>query len=537
MDSLKQIFAQFSQFYGKTPSERFTLLVVPLLVVGGLVWLMQNQPGSAEEAVLSGKAFAAEDLKAAEESLRQAGLTQFKIAGQKIMAPRKELDRYNGVLITLPNLSAQFGQEFERVYQNSNVFESDKQRQEQIEFAKARELSKMIRAIPDIQDAGVVWQRPRNGVYGSGGKVTATIGVKPRSGRELSRGLMQSLRMSVAGAFGMPPENVTVLNLGTGSIVPPENQDDPSNSEIVDIQRRYENLHQKNIADALNYIRGVLVTVNVELESLKSSREQERKVDKQPFATKTTEETQNETSNETRPGAEPGVASNTPRAVRPQAAPQATRTVEKTRTQSDTIPLKLTVTEKEYPGLMPKAVRVAVAIPRDYYRSVALQMGETETDKAAFQAKVTQIEQETEKKVAQTVGKLIPPTVNANPADAVSIVSFTPVDAMELPPAPAMPDKIIDLATQWGGPVGLGLFALWTLWMLNRSMKKLPQEVAAPAATAGPGKPATDAPEAAAPPEQDKPREPSKRDQLQVLVKDNPEMAASVLSRWIGAPK
>jgi hypothetical protein len=38
MDALRQIIAQFSQFYGKSASERFTLLVVPLLVVGGLIW-------------------------------------------------------------------------------------------------------------------------------------------------------------------------------------------------------------------------------------------------------------------------------------------------------------------------------------------------------------------------------------------------------------------------------------------------------------------------------------------------------------------
>ena len=32
-------------------------------------------------------------------------------------------------------------------------------------------------------------------------------------------------------------------------------------------------------------------------------------------------------------------------------------------------------------------------------------------------------------------------------------------------------------------------------------------------------------------------REPSKRDRLQVLVKDNPEMAATVISRWLTPPK
>jgi len=33
------------------------------------------------------------------------------------------------------------------------------------------------------------------------------------------------------------------------------------------------------------------------------------------------------------------------------------------------------------------------------------------------------------------------------------------------------------------------------------------------------------------------PKEPTKRDKLQTLVKDNPEMAASVISRWLTPPK
>jgi flagellar M-ring protein FliF len=536
MDALRQIIAQFSQFYGKSASERFTLLVVPLLVVGGLIWLMQNQPGSAEEAVLSGKTFSAEDLREAEDALRQAGLTQFKTAGQKIMAPKKELDRYNGVLITLPSLSAQFGEEFARVHSDGNPFESDKARQERIEFAKARELAKMIRAIPEVEDAGVVWQRSKQSAFNGGGKVTATVGVKSRAGRDLSRELLQSLRLSVAGAFGMSPENVTVIDLRKGRVGATPNDDDPSGSEMIDRQREYAALYQKTIADALNYIPGVIVTVNVQLENLKSSREQARKFDKQPFPTRSTEETQTETSNESRPGAEPGVASNQPRSVRTQAAPQSSHTMEKTRTESDSIPLTTTVTDKQYMGLTMQSLQVAVAIPRDYYRSVAVQSGESETDKAAFQAKMVQIEQETEKKVSQTVARLISPAGGALNTDAVNIVSFTPVDSAEPIAAQGMPEMAIDLLTQWGGPAGLALFALWTLWMLNRSMKKLPQEAVSPA-TPNPAKPAAGPEPSAAAEEPVAAREPTKRDQLQVLVKDNPEMAASVISRWISPAK
>ena len=37
-----------------------------------------------------------------------------------------------------------------------------------------------------------------------------------------------------------------------------------------------------------------------------------------------------------------------------------------------------------------------------------------------------------------------------------------------------MTTRVGEAASQWGGPVGLALFALWALWMLNRSMKRAP---------------------------------------------------------------
>ena len=93
-----------------------------------------------------------------------------------------------------------------------------------------------------------------------------------------------------------------------------------------------------------------------------------------------------------------------------------------------------------------------------------------------------------------------------------------------------------EILTQWGGPGGLALFALWALWMLNRSMKRMPEGSATATGKQSTGKAAA----LAATPEDEEdqiPKEPTKRDKLQTLVKDNPEMAAAVLSRWLAPPK
>ena len=92
--------------------------------------------------------------------------------------------------------------------------------------------------------------------------------------------------------------------------------------------------------------------------------------------------------------------------------------------------------------------------------------------------------------------------------------------------------RVSDFISQWGSTMMLGFFALIALRMLSRSAPA-PEPVAARAAgqpgTAGGVDDEEEDTEAAnrpAPP-------PTKRDELQVLVRDNPEMAAALLNRWI----
>ena len=64
---------------------------------------------SVEVPLLAGKMFSAEELRHAEEALRQAGLSQFRVDGQKVFVPKAELTRYNAALVANKGLPAQFG--------------------------------------------------------------------------------------------------------------------------------------------------------------------------------------------------------------------------------------------------------------------------------------------------------------------------------------------------------------------------------------------------------------------------------------------
>jgi flagellar M-ring protein FliF len=540
MESWRRTLSQFRDLFNNmAPSQRMTLVVLPFLVLAGLGAVMYLGTGPAEEALMMGKVFSAEELKTAEAALRKGGLGQFKVEGQRILVPKTEVARYNAALITGEGVPDRFGEEFDKVM-NRNPFmrSGEGERRDEMDIAKAREIVNMIKAIPDIEDARLVANRSHKRGFGADSRITAALSVKPRRGNELPSELVQSLRQVVAGAFGMAPADVTVVNTKTGIAPRLPEKNDPFNNGYVEAKRTLTSYYQKNIAEALKDIPNAIVAVEVDIENVAMSTEQERKYDPKQFPYKTTEDTQKEDTSDTGPGSEPGVTANAPRNSRTQVATKKISNREKTLVSTDSVPVGTRVTVSEKVGLTPKSVQASVAIPKDYYRDVLLKQGLDQADKATFQAKLQQLQAEKEKEVTQRVTRLIPaPTSGGATADVVTVSSYDSLESIE-PPAPVtMTTRVNDVLTQWGGPAGLALFALWALVMLNRSMKRAPES--APDTTRpSAGKAAASAAAAAAQEEEEQlAREPTRRDRLQVLVKDNPEMAATVISRWLAPPK
>lgn len=538
MESWRRTLSQFRDLFNNmAPSQRMTLVVLPLLVLVGLGTVMYLGTGPAEEALMMGKAFSAEELKAAEAALRKGGLGQFRVDGQRILVPKTEAARYNAALITGEGIPDRFGEEFkEALNRNPFLMSGETQRRDGMDFAKAMEIVNMIKAIPDIEDARLVANRSQKRGFGADSKITATLSVKPRRGNELSSELVQSLRQVVAGAFGMAPADVTVVNTKTGIAPRLPEKNDPFNNGYVEAKRTLTSYYQKNIAEALKDIPNAIVAVEVDIENVAASTEQERKYDPKQFPYKTTEDTQKEDSSDTAPSSEPGVGANQPRNARPQAVAKNTKSREKTLVSTDSVPIGTRVTVSEKVGLTPKSVQASVAIPKDYYRDVLVKQGVDQADKAALQTKMQQLQIEKEKEVTQRVMRLIPPPASGTTADVVTVTSYDSLETVEPPTPVAMTTRVNEVLTQWGGPAGLALFALWALVMLNRSMKR-PLDAAPAAPRPAAGKTAAAAAAAAQEEEEQIPREPTKRDRLQSLVKDNPEMAATVISRWLAPPK
>jgi flagellar M-ring protein FliF len=538
MDVLRKTADQFKELLSTmSASQRVTLIAVPVLVVGALGVLMYNGQSSNDVAVSWGKLFTSEEITGAEQTLQEAGM-EYRREGQRIMVPVSAIEASNALLLAEGGLPNDPISEWEKKFESqAGVFTSKEHLQTLKDIALRKELRRVLRAIPAIQDADVIWARSRGGSRWDRHrpKVTATVNLRPRRDAELSLRLVSSLRSAVANMVpDLDPSEVTVMDIRTGEAFVPDKDGDPLDSRMVQRIKEFSRMYRSNISNTLSYIPNVLITVDVNLDNLKSSIVREQKLDTKSKVA-VWERTQSRTfdSTQSRPVTEPGNKPNKPASVNPAGGNEKTQKSEITDSDIRTVP-SFVVTEKQLFGAMPKAVKVSVQIPDDYYQAVANKQQPADTGDAADAtdpatapptADLAQIQTEVETNVKAAVAKAI--GLPAADEQSVTVTTYVRV-APEVPEmSEPMMDQVGRMISEWGGAVGLALFAMWALWMLQKSTGKVSEATENPLEELRNQAPVAETEEEAAP------TEPTERDRLQLAVRDNPEAAATVLSKWI----
>lgn len=519
-----------------TGSQRATLLLVPLIVLSAFGYLIYNRNFNADEAVSWGRVFSTEEVIQAETAFLQSGLNTFRREGGRIFVPASEVDRYNAVLVESDTLPTDWASEREAISKNASIFSSPEQRSANDEIALGKSLSRALRQIDGIDYADVVWARSKERVRfpNSRPRVTATVKVKPRRGGDISAKLASSLRNAVAGMVpDLKADDVVVLNLISGESFVADDENDPLNNQILARKQEFTRKYQQQISDALAFIDDVIVTVNVELDNLRMSVERNQKIDPEnTVALSQSEVTRNDTSTNSMKSAEPGYTPNTPRSLNSDSTSQQQNQQNSTNSNVVNAP-SFTVTERQLIGAMPTAVQVSVSIPEDYYHAVAVKQGiapgTTDEEKAKFAAALKTIRTDVEKNVQSIVSRSIP---QGSPPEAVQVTTYTQV-TRDLPVIEtSWTDQGSDFVRQWGGALALGIFAIWALRMLQKSIPQLPEIPPSPMPAMNIGSNGDDHP-----PKIPVPVELTERDRLHNVIRDNPEMAASVISKWIRAAK
>jgi flagellar M-ring protein FliF len=534
METIRRTLKQYRDVYqSMAPSQRMSLIVVTALVIGGFGFLMMRDSSGSYTALSWGKAFTTEELINTESSLIEAGLNDFRREGNRIMVPAADVDRYNAALLEEGSLPDDWGSELLSQLDQDGIFTSSAQSQTRKEAILAKHLRRVIRRISTIDDAHIIWASTnKRGLGRRGSKVTATVFVTPKRGYEISSQLVHALRLAVSGSVSdLQPADVVIFDSVKGKSFEAES-DDAFDSKLLSRIQQLEKMYSDKVAQALSYIDDVLITVNVDLEKVKSSVRRTQKLGTKSFEASSIVSKRDDTSSQQPGQAEPGTLSNQPRNLQTSNGNVKTRTTSEYDENIQSIPLDVTITEEQLIGAMPESVQVSVLIPDDYHRAVALKNGFTEgttpAEKDAFRSAVETIKQTVTTDVESVVKRNIP--LNST-ADSISVVSFTPIDTDIPETVQPMTETVVNIVSQWGGAMALGLFALWTLWMLNKSMVKLPEiqdEVIPSLAVHSPDDEMENKDDALK-----ENRETSVREELQSVVRDSPEVTASVLTKWI----
>lgn len=525
MDSIKQTFQKYQEIFMARPgSQRFAMVVITLAVAGGFGFLIFRGTSGRYVPASLGKSFSTEEMRNAQEILRGKGLTDFREESGKLMVPKVDVDRYNAALLEEGGLPDGWSSELQKQRDKSGWFPSARQSKAGEKIALAKELRRIIRALPDVADGSVVWAASEPRRFGAKQpRVTATVNLKPKPGRELPMRLIQSLRVAVASMVpDLKPADVTVFDIATQQSYTLD-KDDPHGGWRTELIKHHTQRYSQKIEKQLSFIPGVLVTVDVKLENINGRMRQSKKLDPEGnvVSAESTEKLNDDRTNQPIQ-AEPGVSNNVPRSLANKGGTTEKRTLVKNGTTTRYLPSFENVYEEFAPAMI-EATHVSVAIPEDYFTKVA------EKAKAAAQGDGGNTQTPpTRQQIIQDVKTMVATAIGTTANDTkVDVRTFIPVDA----DIPELESSWLDSAStavnQWGGAFMLGLFAVWALWMLRKNMPAVPvvetKPLIAEASEPEPEEPVVEAP----------PPEPTPRDVLQSKVRDNPEVAAAVLSQWL----
>jgi flagellar M-ring protein FliF len=543
--TLDQFLAVFNSL---APSQRITFAAIALSIPAGFLFFAWNGSSSTMVPLSYGKVFSNDELRNAEQALKEAGFSKFRSEGRQILAPAGDVEKYNATLLQSGSLPTHWAEELEKKLESTNPFLTSSESMKQTrEALLTKHLVQMILGSPDFEDADVLWSPASAGKsrFSRDARMKATVVVKPKIGHDLTTRQVQALRDAVTFAIpDLKSTDVTVYDQRKGESFTPESENDPYNGKQFALLREASQLYESKIKNALAHISpDIVVTVNVELEPIQESTTQTVKYDlKRSVDQQTSEQKRTESFRQQPVQAEPGLRSNQPRSLATAPSNMQNRSVTEENNSTTRSPGGESTYVKSLPA-MPKVVTVSVLIPEDYYAKALEAQKSAPGQKGNGGKTVEKIKEETDLAVKNIVAGAIP---NPDPK-SITVSSFVPVHDPPPTITPSSWNTVTSLVSQWGGAVGLGLFAIWALWMLRGSASRaasieppLEASITVPAPS-GSGAGPIPGQSAAAKKEKKEEivieEEPvltlNDRDIVQTMVRDNPEMAVAIIGKWL----
>jgi hypothetical protein len=275
---------------GPTPVQVVAAGLV-LVAIGVAVWVLPERPAVTVEEVelLAGTVLGPADLALMEAVFDRAELSGHRVDGGRLYVGRGRHSSYLRALVDAGALPPEFGGSLRRAVENDSPWRSQASQAERLRIATQEELSLVIRTMPGIEQAAVLYdlesgrqlfRESREAIQ------TASVSVRTEPGATLDPHRVQAIRVLVASSIaGLRAERVAVTDLRSGQVY-----DGPliSDTELVasDPERAravaYERHVTAKIRQALSFIPNVVVEVNASPGLVTPAAQAERSLPRRP---------------------------------------------------------------------------------------------------------------------------------------------------------------------------------------------------------------------------------------------------------------
>jgi flagellar M-ring protein FliF len=550
MDFLNKSLAQLGElFRTMTPGARITAGLLLAVVVVSLGYLVRQGTAGPDAYLFGGQALSDGELNRIELALGPAGVIGVR-EGNRIRVPASQQTKALAAIADADALPKNFNSILEDALGKSGPWESSATTRERLKIARQQTLTEIIRAMPWVEEAMVLYdEQPPQGL--SRAKlVTGSVSVRPAVGEALDYRRAKMLQKLVAHAVvGMKPEDVAVTNLGDGGTVSPGSGTtfDAFEDEYYQTKIAFENQRRESIENILSYIPGVRVQVNAELDDTIEETTKNFKPDKTSSTpSRELEVVENSEQSTTKAGGQPGPTANGPNRQGTIESPQ--QNVNKTNNTTTETNNVVGVEESKIlrKGFTPKAVIATVMIPASYIESVWRSRNPDATAPPKPED-LKLVEDQIVPKVENLVEPLL--LVQANRGqDTFKYVRVQVLDSLQAPTIepPSTTSRAIAWAGRsWSTLAMLGV-AMFSLLVLRSVVRGGTSGAGAPAAAAPPLTLHADEPpprptgnESEQEREDERPRlrlrkGKSLKDDLVEIVHEDPDAAAEILRSWIG---
>jgi hypothetical protein len=403
-ENVPQIFQQMRTLIGQlSRQQKLSLVGLSAVVLAPLMWLTVYNSGEDRVPLQWGARFDRDALRQAEQTLIDQGLSDFKTVGETIFVKKDNVEAYNAALASGGIWSAQAVDEWQKMFENINIFTPREQLKEMRNAHLRREICRVISAIDSIQDADVIWAESSSLSRWNRTSVTCSVAITTRAKHKLSPALIQSLQTTVASMIpNLESSGVVIVDRRTGQSW---SGGEASVAELRLLAKRQALIDglENKIRNALSFVPAAIVSASVEFGTSQS-------------ATISADE------------------------------PQKTKTPVPPASAS------------------PSALHVTVSIPDEYFRQVAIAKairdGATTTDNSHAVAPpiVSEIQTQELAKIETICTRLLPSGFGA---DDLTLTTFTPLDVK---PDVTQPASAASVPYIW--QISIGVVSLGLLWWL-----------------------------------------------------------------------